>query len=104
MAHVPQARLFSWEDVESGSDLDRLSLALDSLPDDALMQALEARRAKGRDDCPVQAMWNAVIAGVVFPHPSIPSLRRELGRNPALMDRCGFQKLPMAKKPAVGAT
>ena len=62
MAHVPQARLFSWEDVESGSDLDRLSLALDSLPDDALMQALEARRAKGRDDYPVQAMWNAVIA------------------------------------------
>ncbi|HCZ14384.1 MAG TPA: transposase, partial [Candidatus Accumulibacter sp.] len=29
MAHVPQARLFSWEDVESCSDLDRLSLALD---------------------------------------------------------------------------
>ena len=52
MAHVPQARLFSWEDVESGSDHDRLSLALDSLPDDALMQALEARRAKGRDDYP----------------------------------------------------
>ncbi|NMQ05467.1 hypothetical protein E4Q08_09410 [Candidatus Accumulibacter phosphatis] len=50
MAHVPQARLFSWEDVESGSDLDRWSLALDYLPDDALMQALEARRAKGRDD------------------------------------------------------
>jgi hypothetical protein len=69
MAHVPQARLFSWEDVESCSDLDRLSLALDYLPDDALMQALEARRAKGRDDYPVQAMWNAVIAGVVFPTP-----------------------------------
>ena len=102
MAHVPQARLFSWEDVESCSDLDRLSLALDYLPDDALMQALEARRAKGRDDYPVQAMWNAVIAGVVFQHPSIASLRRELGRNPALMDRCGFEMLPVAKKPAVG--
>lgn len=103
MAPVPQARLFFWEDVESGSDLDRLSLALDSLPDDALMQALEARRAKGRDDYPVQAMGNAVIAGVVFQHPSIASLRRELGRNPALMNLRGFEMLPVAKKPAVGA-
>ena len=67
------------------------------------MQAVEARRAKGRDDYPVQAMWHAVIAGVVFQHPSIASLRRELGRNPALLDRCGFEMLPMAKKPAVGA-
>ena len=48
-------------------------------------------------------MWHAVIAGVVFQHPSIASLRRELGRNPALLDRCGFEMLPMAKKPAVGA-
>lgn len=48
-------------------------------------------------------MWHAVIAGVVFQHPSIASLRRELGRKPALMDRCGFEMLPMAKKPAVGA-
>jgi len=52
------------------------------------MQALEARRAKGRDDYPVQAMWNAVIAGVAFQPPSVASLRRELGRNPALIDRC----------------
>ncbi len=73
------------------------------MPDDALMQALEAWRAKGRDDYPVQAMWNAVIAGVVFQHPSIASLRREFGRNPALMDLCGFEMLPVAKKPTVGA-
>ena len=100
MAHVPQARLFSWEDVESCSDLDRLSLVLDYLPDDALMQALEARRAKGRDDYPVQAMWNAILAGIVFQHPSIASLRRELGRNPALMNLCGFEMLPLVKKAA----
>jgi len=103
MAHVPQARLFSWEDVESCSDLDRLSLARNDLPDDALMQALEARRAKGRDDYPVPARWNAVIAGGVFQPPGIASLRREPGRNPARRNLCGFERLPVAKKPAVGA-
>lgn len=103
MAHVAQARLFSWVDVEAHSDLDRLSLVLEYLPDAELIRALEAMRAKGRDDYPVPAMWNSVVAGVVFQHVSVSSLLRELSRNPALMDRCGFEMLPMAKKPAPDA-
>ena len=45
------------------------------------MQTLEAARGRGRDDYPVRAMWNSVLAGIVFQHPSIESLRRELSRN-----------------------
>jgi hypothetical protein len=59
--------LFDWDAVEARSDLERFYLVRDHLPD----QALEAGRGKGRDDYPVAAMWNAVVAGVVFQHPSI---------------------------------
>jgi hypothetical protein len=56
-------------------------------------------RGQGRDDYPVAAMWNALVAGVVFQHPSIESLIRELGRNPALREDCGFSALPVQRKP-----
>ena len=44
-------------------------------------------------------MWRAPIAGVVFQHPSIRSLLRELGRNPALLELCGFEALPFRGAP-----
>ena len=44
-------------------------------------------------------MWNAVMAGVVFQHPSIESLMRELSRNPALLQACGVNALPVQQKP-----
>jgi hypothetical protein len=74
--------LFDWRDVDARSDLDRFQLARDHLPDAPLLQYLEVMRGAGRDDYPVAAMWNALIAGVVFQHPSVEALLRELGRNP----------------------
>jgi hypothetical protein len=91
--------LFSWQDVEARSDLDRFYLVRDHLPDAQIVQYLEVMRGQGRDDYPVQAMWNALVAGVVFQHPSIESLIRELGRNPALREDCGFSPLPVQRKP-----
>jgi len=61
------------------------------------VQYLEVMRGNGRDDYPVRAMWNAALAGVVFQHPSIESLIRELGRNAALLQDCGFSPLPLQK-------
>jgi len=96
---ITQASLFSWDAVEARSDLDRFFLVRDHLPDEAIIQALEAQRGQGRDDFPVRAMWNSVVAGIVFQHPSIESLIRELSRNPALLQACGFNALPVQKKP-----
>jgi len=93
------ASLFTWRDVEARSDLERFYLVRDHLPDEQLVQYLEVMRGRGRDDYPVRAMWNAVLAGVVFQHPSLESLIRELGRNAALLQDCGFSPLPMQKKP-----
>ncbi len=90
--------LFSWSDVESLADIERLRRVLDALPDDALITALEKRRGKGRNDYPVEAMWRALVAGIVFQHPSIEALLRELNRNPTLLDACGFHPVPLRGK------
>ena len=68
---------FSWRDVESPPDLERLRLVLETLPDGEIVAALEAGRGRGRNDYPVRAMWRALIAGIVFQHVSIQSLLRK---------------------------
>ncbi len=54
------------------------------------MRTLETACGRGRDDYPVRAMWNSVLAGMIFQHPSIESLRRKLSRNAQLRMVCGF--------------
>ena len=74
-------------------DLERLRLALEALPDEALLIALEKRRGRGRDDYPVRTMWRAVVAMIVLQHPSLEALVRELRRNQALLELCGVDSL-----------
>ncbi len=100
MALLISTRLFSWNEIEARSDLDRFYLVRDNLPDEEIIAELQQKRGNGRDDYPVRAMWNALLAGVVFQHESIESLIRELSRNPALLEACGFDSFPQQKKPA----
>ncbi len=93
MAIIPQNRLFSWRQIEARSDLERLRMVLEVIPDEGLMRKMEAFRAKGRDDYPVRAVWNSLLAAVVYQHPSVASLRRELLRNGELRELCGFDPL-----------
>ena len=88
-----QKQLFSWKDVDGIGDLKRLVLVLKYLPDKKLIELLTKIRDKGRDDYPVEPTWNSVIAGVVFQHISVESLRRELQRNGELRQLCGFNVL-----------
>lgn len=104
MATIPQMNLFSWKNVDESSDLDRLHFVLNVIPDEELMQVMERARGRGRDDYPVRAVWNSVLAGIVFEHVSIESLRRELKRNGELRDMCGFDPLlGMASVPPASA-
>ena len=92
MAIIPQQTLFVWSEIENLGDLERLRLVLEYMPDEELMQELEkARGKKGRDDFPVRAMWNSILAGVIFEHETTESLRRELSRNGQLRFMCGFR-------------
>ncbi len=90
MATIPQRQLFSWKEIEELGDLERLRLVLDYLPDELLMRALEDNRGRGRDDYPIRAVWNSILAGIVYQHQSIEQLRRELSRNAQLRWLCGF--------------
>jgi len=90
MAILPQKSLLSWQEIDALGDLERLDLVLRHLPDEPLMRHLEARRGRGRDDYPVRPVWNSLLAGVVYQHPTVEALRRELARNGQLRDLCGF--------------
>ena len=90
MANIIQKKLFVWKEIEDLGDLERLELVLKYLPDEELMVKLEKERDRGRDKYPVRAVWNSILAGVVYEHKSIESLRRELKRNAQLRELCGF--------------
>ena len=90
MARLLARYLFKWQEVEVKSDLERLRLVLDYLPDEGLMKKLEAHRDKARNDYPIRAVWHSILAGTVYQHESVESLRRELSRNGELREACGF--------------
>lgn len=90
MAIIPQLKLFDWTEIQPLGDLERLRLVLEYMPDEELMLLLEWKRGHGRDDYPVRAMWNSILAGIVFQHDGVEKLRRELARNGQLREMCGF--------------
>lgn len=75
MANISRQRqIFEWQELEILGDLERLQLALKYLPDERLMQHLERERDHGRDDYPIRAIWNSILAGVIY----LASFCREL--------------------------
>ncbi len=91
MGSIAQKQLFCWKDIENLGDLERLDLVLKYLPDDELIEILEKERSNGRDKFPIEPMWNSILAGIVYQHISVESLRRELQRNSQLLELCGFE-------------
>lgn len=86
-------QLFSWQAVEASPEIQRFHHILAALDDHQLITALQRDRKGKRDDYPVACVWNSLLAGIVFQHPSIASLRRELLRNGELRQACGFDTL-----------
>jgi len=101
VAIIQQSYLFSWkdfqDDIQNLGDLERFKLLIETMPDQKLMQTLRILRAHGRNDHPIEAIWNSILAGIVFEHASIESLRRELSRNAQLREMCGFNPLAGVK-------
>ncbi len=101
MAIVHEMNLFSWknfhDDAQHLGDLERFKLVIQTLPDQKLIQTLRNLRGNGRNDHTIQSMWNSLLAGIVFEHVSIESLRRELSRNAQLREMCGFNPILGAK-------
>lgn len=91
MARIYQKSFFSWKDIDNLGDLERLNLVIEHIPDRKLIHTLQKIRGSGRNDHPVAAVWNSLLAGIIFQHKSMESLRRELQRNAQLRELCGFE-------------
>jgi hypothetical protein len=90
VAIILHQNLFTWDQIDTASDLARLDLVLKHLPDEEIVEELERRRGNGRDTYPVRPTWNAMLAGIIFGHDTVESLLRELRRNGELRQVCGF--------------
>lgn len=91
MKIITQISLFDDTQNENLGDLERLKNVLDTIPDQKLIDKLKSIRGQGRNEWPVEAMWNSLIASFIFDHDSVASLLRELNRNSQLRILCGFQ-------------
>lgn len=94
-----KSSLFSWKDVERSSDRTRFKNLLNSTEDRDLIISLYEDRKGRRNDYPVEAMWNSVLAQIIFAVPTVAALIRELKRNAELREVCGFD--PLLKEDAV---
>lgn len=91
--------LFSWQALDESNDIFRFRKLLEALDDKELIRRLNAERKGRRNDYPIEAIWNSLLARLIFNHASIQSLRRELRRNAELRQVCGFD--PILKEKAV---
>ena len=96
---IVQNQLFSWQEVEASSEILRFHRVMEVLDDRRLIETLERERKGRRNDNPIAAIWNSLWAGIIFQHPTITSLRRELARNGELRQACGFD--PILREAAV---
>lgn len=94
---VSQMSVFEYSGIEELGDLERLRLALSGMDDEELMERLENRRGRGRNEYPIRALWHSVIAMRPFGHNTIESLRRELMRNSQLRRILGFDDFSKKK-------
>ena len=53
--------LFAWDAPEDSPTLKTIQRLLEVIPDDALLNSLQAARGKRRDDVPVRVAWGVLV-------------------------------------------
>lgn len=96
---ITESSLITWQAVEASGDLKIIGLVLESLGDEPLMEVLEDQRKGRRNDYPIRAVWNTLVAGYLLGHPTMESFLRELRRNAELRQTLGYD--PMRGSDAV---
>ena len=90
--HGPIHYALFWQDYFDYCELDRLRGIFAQIDLTEVRREIRLHRSgKGRQDWPIEAMLQAVLAMIVLQHRSVASFRRELMRNPTLMIALGFE-------------
>lgn len=90
MKIITQLSAFDYSEIEILGDLERCQLLLDNVPDEEIVNKLYEIRGKGRNDYPIEAVWNSILITPLIECSSVEQLRRELSRNRDLRRICGF--------------
>lgn len=85
--------LFAWGQLEDHPTLVTSRELLDTVPDQPLLDGLNAARGKGRNDYPLVLLWRIVLLTILLRHSSFNACLAELHRNPAL---CRLLGIPSA--------
>jgi hypothetical protein len=86
--------LFAWGQLEDHPTLLTIRDFLDTVPDQRLLDGLQAARGKGRNDYPLVLLWRVVLLTILLRHVSFNACLAELHRNPALCRLLGIQGEP----------
>ena len=86
-----QKPLFAWDCLEDHPALLTIKDLLAAIPDQRLLEGLEAARGKGRDDYPVRTLWGVVVLTIALRHTGFEACLGELRRNPVLAKLIGIQ-------------
>ena len=90
MKIITQLSAFDYSEIEILGDLERCKLLLDNAPDEKIISKLYEIRGKGRNDYPIEAVWNSILIMPLLECSGVEQLRRELLRNRDLRKLCGF--------------
>jgi hypothetical protein len=84
--------LFAWDKLPDSPCLAIVRQALELLPDEKLLAALQAHRGHGRNDYPLHVLWRVHVVQYVLRHPTMEACLGELERNPALRKVVGLEE------------
>src|SRR3989304_1849488 len=88
--HIVQRPLVDFNEFFALDESDRLVLVLKTRDAEHLLHVLNGDDDLGRTGYAARVLWSALLAGVVYRHPSIADLRRNLLSNPYLRFVCGI--------------
>lgn len=90
MKIITQISIFDYSEIEILGDLERCKLLINNVPDEKIVKKLKEIRGKGRNEYPIEAVWNSILIMPLLECSSVEQLRRELSRNRDLRKICGF--------------
>ena len=90
--------LFAWDCLDDGPELKTIREFFAITPDTQLLNYLQTRRGRGRDDYPITVLWGVCLLQPLLRHVHVESVLDELRRNPSLRRILGIDSAEQVPK------